>query len=70
MRYRRKSGRGRKVFATRHLFESTIYVLCAANGAHAVEVGYASCLHRYFLEWETAGFFGVLANLGWSSTTA
>ena len=59
-RYQRRPGAGRKPMPARRVFEAIVYVLRTGVQWKALpkEVfGSASSVHKYFLEWEAAGFF-------------
>jgi len=58
--YKRKVGGGRKPIAARTVFSAIVYVLRTGIQWKALpkEVfGSPSAIHRYFREWEQAGFF-------------
>ena len=57
--YKRKAGGGRKPLPKRQVLEGIFYVLRTGCQWKAVpkEYGAGSSIHRYFQEWEAAGFF-------------
>ena len=57
--YKRKPGGGRKPLPKRQVLEGIFYVLRTGCHWKAVpkEYGAGSSIHRYFQEWEAAGFF-------------
>jgi transposase len=58
--YKRKPGAGRKPKSARIIFEGILYVLktgCQWKALPKERFGSASSIHRYFMEWEEAGFF-------------
>ena len=57
--YKRKPGGGRKPLPKRQVLEGIFYVLRTGCQWKAVpkEYGAGSSIHRYFQEWEAAGFF-------------
>ena len=58
--YHRKSGGGRKPIDYRRIFEGIMFVLrtgCQWKALPKEKFGSPSSLHRYFREWERAGFF-------------
>lgn len=65
--YQRKKGAGRKAKPTRLVFEGIVYVLrtgCQWKALPKERFGSPSSIHRYFLEWERAGFFESLWRAG------
>jgi len=64
--YQRKPGGGRKPLDKRQVFEGIVYVLRTGIQWKALprEYGAASAIHRYFQEWEVAGFFQALWKRG------
>ena len=65
--YQRKAGAGRKPKPARLVFEAIVYVLrtgCQWKALPAERFGSASAIHRWFLEWEAAGFFEALWQAG------
>lgn len=65
--YKRKPGGGRKPIPPRRVFAAIVYVLRTGIQwkALAKEVfGSPSAIHRYFREWERAGFFEALWRAG------
>lgn len=66
-RYKRKPGGGRKPIEARKVFEGIVYVLRTGIQWKALPkstYGSPSAIHRYFLEWEAAGFFTKLWKKG------
>lgn len=66
-RYQRKPGAGRPTKPARLVFEAIVYVLrtgCPWRALPAERFGSASAIHRYFLDWERAGFFEALWRAG------
>jgi transposase len=66
-KYMRKPGAGRKPKPARLIFEGIIYVLrtgCRWKALPKERFGSPSSIHRYFLEWEEAGFFEALWRAG------
>ena len=57
--YKNKPGQGRKPIPPRKILEGILYVLRTGCQWKAVpkEYGAGSSIHKYFQEWETAGFF-------------
>lgn len=58
--YKRKPGGGRKPLAPRRIFEGIVFVLRTGIQWKALPkeiYGSPSSIHRYFQEWEKAGFF-------------
>ena len=57
--YKNKPGQGRKPIPPRKVLEGILYVLRTGCQWKAVpkEYGAGSSLHKYFQEWEAAGFF-------------
>ena len=58
--YQRGPGAGRKPMPARRVFEAIVYVLrtgCQWKALPKEVFGSASSVHKYFLEWEAAGFF-------------
>ena len=65
--YSRKAGAGRKAKSPRLIFEAIVYVLrtgCQWKALPFERFGSASSVHKYFLEWEKAGFFETLWQAG------
>jgi transposase len=65
--YVRKAGGGRKPKDPRLVFEGIVYVLrtgCQWKALPAERYGSASAIHARFLEWEKAGVFAALWQLG------
>ena len=65
--YQRKAGGGRKPKDPRLVFEAIVYVLrtgCQWKALPAERFGSASAVHTRFLEWEKAGVFQALWQLG------
>jgi len=65
--YRRKPGGGRKPLASRKVFEAIVYVLRTGIQWKALpkeRFGSSSSIHKYFQEWERAGFFLALWKKG------
>ena len=65
--YKRKSGGGRKRKPARLVFEAIVYVLrtgCQWKSLPKERFGSASSIHRYFMDWEKAGFFEALWQAG------
>jgi len=65
--YKRKPGGGRKPIEARRIFEGIVYVLRTGIQWKALpkeKYGSPSAVHRYFLEWEAAGFFKKLWQKG------
>jgi transposase len=61
--YKRKAGAGRKPKPARLNFEGIVYALrigCQWKALPRERFGSPSSIHRYFLEWEAAGFFEAL----------
>jgi len=58
-RYQRKPGGGRKPMPARQAFSAMVYVLRTGCQWKALprEYGSASAVHRYFQQWQQAGFF-------------
>ena len=66
-KYKRKSGGGRLPILPRKVFEGIVYVLRTGIQWKALpkdKYGSPSAVHRYFLEWEKAGFFTKLWKKG------
>ena len=58
--YKRKPGGGRKPIPPRKVFEGIVYVLRTGiqwNALPKERYGSPKAIHRYFLEWQRAGFF-------------
>ena len=57
--YKNKPGQGRKPIPPRKILEGILYVLRTGCQWKAVpkEYGAGSSIHKYFQEWEAAGFF-------------
>ena len=57
--YLRKPGAGRKPMSARQVFSAIVYVLRTGIQWKAlpVEFGSASAVHKYFQDWQKAGFF-------------
>lgn len=57
--YKNRPGRGRKPIPPRKILEGILYVLRTGCQWKAVpkEYGAGSSIHKYFQEWEAAGFF-------------
>ncbi len=57
--YQRKAGAGRKPMDARQIFSGIVYVLRTGCQWKALprEYGAASSVHKYFQDWQTAGFF-------------
>lgn len=57
--YQRKAGAGRKPMNARQIFSGIVYVLRTGCQWKALprEFGAASSVHKYFQDWQTAGFF-------------
>jgi transposase len=57
--YQRRAGGGRKPMSARQVFEGIMYVLRTGCQWKALprEYGSGSAVHRYFLAWESSGFF-------------
>jgi transposase len=57
--YRRKPGAGRKPMDARQIFSGIVYVLRTGCQWKALprEYGAASSVHKYFQQWQRAGFF-------------
>lgn len=57
--YQRKVGAGRKPMAARQIFAGIVYVLRTGCQWKALprEYGAASSVHKYFQDWQAAGFF-------------
>jgi transposase len=57
--YQRKAGAGRKPMDARQIFSGIVYVLRTGCQWKALprEYGAASSIHKYFQDWQTAGFF-------------
>lgn len=58
--YTRRSGGGRKPLAPRKVFEGIVYVLRTGIQWKALpreRFGSPSSIHKYFQQWERAGFF-------------
>jgi len=64
--YKRRSGGGRKPMPPRQAFAAIIYVLRTGCQWKALppHFGSASAVHRYFQEWQRAGFFVALWQAG------
>lgn len=65
--FARRSGGGRKPKPARVVFEAILHVLrtgCHWKALPAERFGSASTVHKRFLEWEKAGFFGLLWQAG------
>lgn len=64
--YRRKAGGGRKGLAPRRVFEAIVYVARTGCQWKALpkHFGSASSVHKYFQQWESAGFFVKLWRTG------
>jgi transposase len=64
--YKRQPGGGRKPMASRRVFEAIIFVLRTGIQWKALprELGSGSAVHKYFQEWEQAGFFRCLWQQG------
>ena len=64
--YERRKGAGRKPMAARKIFEAIVYVLRTGIQWKALprEYGSSSSIHRYFRQWESAGFFRKLWKKG------
>ena len=65
--YKRKAGAGRKPIPARTVFSGIVYVLrtgCHWKALPKERFGSPSSIHRYFLEWEQAGFFEALWHAG------
>lgn len=60
--YKRKPGGGRKPLPPRQVFAAIVFVLRTGIQWKAVpkEFGSASAIHKYFQDWEQAGFFRTL----------
>ena len=60
--YKRKPGGGRKPMPSRRVFEAIVFVLRTGIQWKALpkEFGSGSAVHKYFQEWEQAGFFRAL----------
>ena len=58
-KYKNKPGQGRKPIPPRKILEGILYVLRTGCQWKAVpkEYGAGSSIHKYFQEWEVAGFF-------------
>ena len=70
-KYKRKPGGGRKPIKARRIFEGIVYVLRTGIQWKALpkeKYGSPSAVHRYFLEWEAAGFFEKLWGKAWLNT--
>jgi transposase len=66
-KYQRKPGAGRPPKPARQVFEAIVYVLrtgCQWKALPAERFGSASAVHKRFLQWEEAGFFGSLWKAG------
>jgi transposase len=57
--YQRKAGAGRKPMDARQIFSGMVYVLRTGCQWKALprEYGAASSVHKYFQDWQAAGFF-------------
>ena len=57
--YQRKAGAGRKPMDARQIFSGIVYVLRTGCQWKALprEYGAASSVHKYFQDWQKAGFF-------------
>lgn len=64
--YKRKPGAGRKPLKPRRVLEGIFYVLRTGCQWKAIpeKYGCGSSIHRYFQEWEEAGFFEKIWALG------
>lgn len=65
--YQRKPGGGRKPLPARQVFAGIVYVLRTGIQWKALpkeRFGSPSAIHRYFLEWQAAGFFERLWQAG------
>lgn len=64
--YKRKPGAGRKRIPPRRTFEAIVFVLRTGIQWKALpkEFGSASAVHKYFQQWEEAGFFHALWQRG------
>ena len=64
--YKRKPGGGRKPMAMRRVFEAVVFVLRTGIQWKALprDLGSGSAVHKYFQEWEQAGFFANLWRQG------
>lgn len=65
--YERKPGGGRKRKSARLVFEAIVFVLrtgCQWKSLPKERFGSASSIHKYFLDWERAGFFEALWKAG------
>jgi transposase len=67
LKYKRKSGGGRKPMDSRKVFEAIVYVLrtgCQWKALPKEKFGSASSIHAYFQIWERSGFFLALWQAG------
>jgi transposase len=65
--YQRKAGAGRKPLSSRQVFAGIVYVLHTGIQWKALpkeRFGSPSAIHRYFLQWQAAGFFQKLWQAG------
>jgi putative transposase len=65
--YQRQPGGGRKPLPPRQVFAGIVYVLRTGIQWKALpkeRFGSSSAIHRYFLEWQAAGFFARLWQAG------
>jgi transposase len=65
--YKRGAGAGRKPLSPRQVFAGIVYVLRTGMHWKALpkeRFGSPSAIHRYFLEWQAAGFFDALWQRG------
>jgi transposase len=65
--YVRKPGAGRKPKSPRLVFEAIMYVLrtgCQWKAVPKERFGSASAVHRYFMQWESAGVFEAMWKAG------